>query len=170
MARQAKPIGLTIFDKKRHATKEEIEARQKAEDETCFGDWSFSVPDAVVNNVDAREEWGRLMDTVLKHKVKFITNAHIKMIEQYCMTYAEIARLTRVQYATIAECRGLGFSESQIQTILNNLDIESMLIRQRTLFIRYSRELLLTPAVAIQQASKRSKKKSGDSDEAEMFG
>ena len=87
--RPAKPIGMHIYDGKKHLTKAEIKHRQ--ENEIRLGTPELKMPSTVRQNPVAKKKWKELEK--LYEGFDFVSSSDVGIISQLCLAYAELDNL-----------------------------------------------------------------------------
>lgn len=87
--RPAKPIGMHIYDGKKHLTKAEIKHRQ--ENEIRLGTPDLKMPQSVRQNPVAKKKWKELEE--LYEGFDFVSSSDVGIISQLCLAYAELENL-----------------------------------------------------------------------------
>jgi phage terminase small subunit len=87
--RPAKPIGMHLYDGKKHLTKAEIKHRQ--ENEIRLGTPDLKMPPSVRRNPVAKKKWKELEE--LYKGFDFVSSSDVGIISQLCLAYAELDNL-----------------------------------------------------------------------------
>lgn len=147
-----KPAYLQLLEgNKNRRTKKQL--KDIAESEIKLGSKKFKASEMIKADSIALKKWNVLIKTYQDYDIDFISDSDSGAIEQYCMSYATVARLEKAKAKIIKNNRGA------IDILKLTEDIQKAIDTQVKIMLPLSDRLFLNPVSKIKGLRKKAEPK-----------